>query len=370
MAKFDITEIPESTITTDLEGKLIGIYGGNSTGKTFVASRLFPGQTLFLATEKGTNAQSNLRVYPIENWSDFRDAVSQITTRNKKKREQIRNMYKCIVIDVADKLPSMASEYVVSRYNTKQAALAEKKGRDYIAVSEIGEIPYGNGWEMWRTEHDTWVDRLYNSGFCICSIFHTETKTFNRETEEEYKQIVPKSTFSYTGSSLRDGLDFVIYLESQGVDEEGKAILSKGYCVEHKDFFARSRFTYCPETIEPFTVENLKETIKIACEKEAESQGGSGITNIEAIKKKEAEMEAKKLTAEELIKMIEPLVKALMRSPYKAYATSLVIQYLGENEEGKPNKISQCTEDDVDVLQTLYDEFLDLAKEKDIEWEE
>lgn len=53
MGKFDITEITKTTITTGLAGKIIGIYGTNNTGKSYVSARLFPGKTLWLATEKG-----------------------------------------------------------------------------------------------------------------------------------------------------------------------------------------------------------------------------------------------------------------------------------------------------------------------------
>lgn len=54
MGKFDITEITKTTITTGLAGKIIGIYGTNNTGKSYVSARLFPGKTLWLATEKDT----------------------------------------------------------------------------------------------------------------------------------------------------------------------------------------------------------------------------------------------------------------------------------------------------------------------------
>lgn len=370
MSIVDITEIPLSTITTGLEGKLIGVYGGNSTGKTSVLAQLFPGQTLWLATENGTNAQSGLNVGTIDEWGDFRRAVTQLTTKNKKKREKVRSMYKCVVLDVADKLPALACDYIINNYNTKQSELAEKKGVSFTPIKTIGEIPYGAGWDMWRVEHDTWVNRLYNSGFCICSIFHPETKVFNREKDNEYTQIIPKGTASNPGAILRDELDFMIYLEGQGVGEDGKPIKSKGYCFEHKEFFARSRFTYCPEEINPFTPENLRETVRIACEREIEAQGGKGVTNEEAIQNKEAMQEKNKLTYTDLISMIEPVYKALVKSEHKAYAIALVTEYFGADENGKPAKISQCTEKDTAMLQILYDEFIDFAEDKGVEWED
>ena len=81
MGKFDICDIPVSTITTGLEGKIIGLFGTNNVGKSYVAARLFPNKTLWLATEKGYNAQGGLRPYDIENWNDFReDMLKHITS--------------------------------------------------------------------------------------------------------------------------------------------------------------------------------------------------------------------------------------------------------------------------------------------------
>lgn len=369
MAIVDITKIPISTITTGLEGKLIGIYGGNSTGKTSTLARLFPGKTLWLATENGTNAQSGLRIGVVEDWNDFRIAVSQLTPKSQKKRTEIREMFKCVVIDVADKLPALAKDYILKTYNTEQSRLAEKKGKEYSPIKSIQSIPYGAGWDLWRSEHDAWVNRLYNSGICVCSIFHPELKTLNHGQENEYTQIIPKGTASNPGSILRDELDFVIYLEGQGVSEDGKPLKSKGYCFEHKEFFARSRFAYCPEEINPFTPENLRETIRIACEKEIEAQGCEGITNEQAIQSKE-EQENNKLTHTDLINMIEPLYKALVKSEHRNYVLSLIADYFGTDENGRPNKISQCTEKDRDILQVLYNNFFDFAEAKDINWEE
>ena len=363
MAKFDITEIEESTITTDLAGKIIGLVGLNNTGKSYVSARLFPGQTLWLATEKGYSAQSGLRPYDIEVWDDFRDAVSQLTTRNKKKREKVREMYKCVVVDVADRLPSLCNSYIINQYNIKNS---EKE--DYRPISEISEIPFGGGYASLNKEIDTQINKLALSGYCVVLIFHEEIRKI-KENGVEREYIVPKSTFNRAGNCLKDIPDFMIRLESQGVDEEGNAILSKGYCVQHKDFFARSRFTACPPVIDPFTADNLKETVRIACEREAEIQGAKTVTYAEE-EQTRADNKAKKTkTHTELIEMIEPVYKAIRATPYKSVANSAVNTYLGNDENGKPRKVSMATETDVEQLQLIYNELVNFAEDKNIDWE-
>lgn len=134
---------------------------------------------------------------------------------------------------------------------------------------------------------------------------------------------------------------------------------------QHKEFFARSRYTECQPIIDPFTEENLKNAIKLACEKEAEKLGVKAITFAEEESKKEKVKEEKSKTYEDLKNMIQPIYKALYTAKYKNFVDSVVTQYLGENK-----KISQTTNEDKDSLQYIYDKLLDFAEEKNVDWEE
>lgn len=360
----DITALAESTITTGLEGKILAWYGTNNTGKSYVASHIYPGQTLWCATEKGYNAISGMRVVDIENWGDFRSVVSQLTTRSKSKREKVREMYKCVVVDVADKLPDMVAAYTVSEYNTMKQANAVKNGETYTPVSGVGDIPYGGGYASARKELDLQINKLALSGFLVVLIFHDETKKVDPRNPNSADYTFPKNTMSKAGNALKDLPDFMIYLESQGVDENGHPILSIGHCVQHEAFFARSRFTECPEEINPFTVDNLRETVKIACEREAEKQGATTITYAEEEQKREDDKAKKKVTHTELIDMISPVFKALLKANYKAATMAIVETYLGEGQ-----KVSEADETQIENLQCIYDNLVNLADEKKVDWE-
>lgn len=365
MGKFDICDIPVSTITTGLEGKIIGLFGTNNVGKSYVAARLFPGNTLWLATEKGYNAQGGLRPYDIENWNDFRDAVAQLTTRNKEKRKKVRDIYKCVVVDVADKLPMLSSAYIINQYN-----MSHQDEENFTPATNLTDIPWGGGHSAQQKELDSQITKLALSGYCVVLIFHDEIKVLKDENKKEYEYIVPKNTFTKAGNALKDIPDFMIYLQSNGVDEDGRAILSTGYCVQHKEFFARSRFTECPDVINPFTVENLKETVKIACEKEAEKTGARAVTYEEEDKARQEAKAQKKSTVKEMQDKLAPVFKAIIDANYKKYAMGIVEQYLGVDDKGKPIKISSVKdESQVDNLQCIYDALVNFADEKNIDWE-
>lgn len=360
----DITKLEESTITTGLEGKILAWYGTNNTGKSYVASHIFPGQTLWLATEKGYNAIAGMRLVDITSWKDFRDTVSQLTITNKAKREKVRSMYKCVVVDVADKLPDMVASYVISQYNTQRQVAAENKGESYIPVTDMSGIPFGGGYATARKELDAWINKLALSGYLVVLIFHDEEKKLVPNAQNSPLYTFPKNTFSKAGNALKDIPDFMIYLENQGEDEDGNPKLSVGHCVQHTEFFARSRFTQCPPRIEPFTVDNLKETVRLACEREAELQGVKTIDYATEAENRAKIDAKKKLSHTELIDMINPVFKALYAANYKAAVQGIVEQYLGEGA-----KVSQATENQVEMLQCIYDNLVDLATEKEVEWE-
>lgn len=360
----DITNLEETTITTGLEGKILGWFGTNNVGKSHVASKLFPGKTLWLATEKGYNAISGMRKVDIDTWNDFRQVVSQLTVKNEKKREKVRAMYQCVVVDVADRLPNLATAYIISTYNTQNA---EKS--DFSPITELSGVPYGGGYAMLNKEMDSQINKLALSGYCVVLIFHDEIRKV-KDGRDEYEYIVPKNTFNKAGNALKDIPDFMIYLESQGVDENGKAVLSIGHCVQHKEYFARSRFTECPETINPFTADNLKETVRIACEREAEKQGATTITYAEEETQREKEKADKKKSAAELIEEIKPIYGALRKAKFTAAVNGIVGDFLGYDANDKPNKISEADDSKIEALQCIYDKLVDMAEEKGIDWEE
>ena len=109
--------------------------------------------------------------------------------------------------------------------------------------------------------------------------------------------------------------------------------------------------------------------IKIACEREAESLGARTVTYEEEEAARNEVKQAKKATHTDLIEMIQPVFKALFEAKYKTVALSIVEQYLGVDDNGKPCKVSEAEETDVDALQCIYDNLVNFAEEKDVEWE-
>ena len=66
----DILNIEPTTISRDLKGKYICIYGPAKVGKTTFASRA--PKNLLLAFEKGYNGLAGVKAVDINKWSDLK----------------------------------------------------------------------------------------------------------------------------------------------------------------------------------------------------------------------------------------------------------------------------------------------------------
>lgn len=345
MAKdFDIFDIEETSITNGLEGKIVLIYGDNNTGKSKVSSQLFPHQTLFIATERGYNALGGIKKVDVMDWITFRKVVKQLT--DKKKSAKAHELYKAIAIDVADRLPALCQSYIC----------------DKNEVDNISDIAWGGGYAQLKQEFDKQINTLALSGYLVVLICHAQTndKYTNPVTGEEYAYTYPKNTDNKVGCVLKDIPDFSIYLQNNGTDADENVVLSTGICSHRKNVFARSRFTQCPTRIEPFTADNLKEVVKIACEKEAEALGVECISFEEQLKKNEAELDSMKPSLEDLVGDIRAYGKALKE--YADECKDIMEKYLGEGVQ-----LSKVTETQYDKLEFVLNDLMDLAEKKNIE---
>lgn len=348
MADFDLLNLEETKINSSMEGKIVLLYGTNNTGKSKVASLIYPHKTLFIATEKGYNALGGARVVDTLDWNTFRQAVSQLT--KKKTFKKMHETYKTVVVDVADRLPDMCAAYI-----------CEKNGE-----ASLADIPYGGGYAQQKTEFNNQINKLALSGYLVILICHDETndKYTDPVTGKEHPYTYPKNTMSKAGNPLKDIPDFCIYLQNNGTDEEGNVVLSTGIVSHRKNVFARSRFTKCSTVIEPFTAENLITTVRDACVAEAKDLGVECVDefDFDAVLHEDDNIEEEKqMTHGELVKRINTIGKILYKD-YSSDVTAIIERYLGEGV-----KVSKTTEAQNDKLQFVINDLTDFAEKLSID---
>lgn len=343
----DLLNLEEVKISGDLAGKIIEIYGGNNLGKSKVSSQLFPNKTLFLATEKGYNGLGGIKKVDVTDWKTFRDVVSSLVPKKEEDLKKIQEAYKCVVVDVADRLPDMCNTYICN-----------KNG-----VENISDIAWGGGYSQLKQEFSNQLNKLVLGSYCVILICHEVTKEITNEvTGEKYMYTQPRSTDGKVGEVLKDIPDFCIFLENLGADENGNVILSNGHTTQHKHFFARSRFSQCPPKIEPFSALNLREVVRKTCENEAKLLGVECVNNEQLIEQQLRERASKIKTRPQLLEEIKPVMMALYNGGNQSEVTAIVEKYLGEDV-----KVSQATDGQCEQLQFILNDFIDMADRKGIE---
>lgn len=238
----DIFNPTISAVPKGLEGKTILLYGQNSSGKTKQATRM--SKPYYLGFEKGLNAIAGIPFNYITKWSDFKKLNKQFTGKDAAKA---REVYDTIIFDTVDIAAIYCQKYVANQHGAT-------------------DISSGNGgfglWQQYKEEFWGEVDKLTSVGFTVVFIGH-ETR------DKDTNQIIPEGDKRSMGI-VRDLADVIVYLQTNGTDEDGEVIKSTGYVREHQEFFARSRFDLMPNVIDPFTAENLEKALEIGIQRQEE----------------------------------------------------------------------------------------------------
>lgn len=315
MAKVDIFNPQESVIAKGLEGKAIMIYGGNNVGKTYVATRM--SKPYVILTESGLNAQSGVKYNRINKWSEFLSAIDQFTSP--KTVEKAREMYDTIVIDEVYAASLLCQDFVIETYGDGALTLGDSEGKI-------------NLYQQYERNFFKAINKLLSCDYTVVFIGHA--------TEKKDGQIYPKGDKRCLNPII-DNCDFVLYVHSNGVDENGNLIRSSAYLTETKEYFARSRFEHCPPCIEEFSAENLEAAVVEAIEKDELINHSVVTTYQEQKTKNTGEVVDFDLTLQE----VKNVGKAIAKAGFSDAVTEVVEGILGVGK-----RVVDCSKRQVDAL--------------------
>lgn len=327
---FDIFNPQVSVVAKGLEGKLILVYGSNSLGKTKQATRM--NKPFYLGFEAGLRAIAGVPFLPINKWSDFKKINKQLC--DPKTIDKAKEQYSTIIFDEV---------YTASKYC--QDFLCKKHG-----VETIGDGNGGFGlWKEYENEFWNEFDKLAKAGYTVLFIGHEQ---YDKETSK----IIPKGDVRSMGV-VRDNCDLVVYLTSNGVDEEGKVIKSTGWTAETDKFFARSRIDYIDTIIPEFTAESLESAVITAVERQEEYEGITAVSYSEQV----GTFTSSALDFEKLQAETTELLNELASSG--EYDVDDLLELVAKHL-GKDNKVSEAKPRQVEALSILFDELTDVKNSK------
>ncbi|MCY9377236.1 ATP-binding protein [Bacillus sp. T17B1] len=320
----DIFNPQVSVVAKGLEGKVITIYGSNNLGKTKQSTQMK--KPLYLPFEKGLNAIAGVQFMPINSWADFKKVNKQLT----KNAEKAKEMYQTIIVDEVDAFAKYATRYVCEQYDVERI----KDGNDGFGL-----------WKEYETEVWEEINKLIGVGFTVIFIAHA--------AEDKKGKVYPKGDKRVLAPVI-DNSDIVLYLSSNGVDEDRKVIKSSAWLAETEEHFARSRFDYIDTYLPEFTAENLEKAIIEAVERQEQAEGIVAVTYEEQKQNNASE----ELDFKSLMDQIKEIGMKLNEEGRLEEVNEITEKHLG-----KGIKVTECSRKQVGVMSVILDDLKDLLAE-------
>ena len=320
----DILNIKPSVISRDLKGKYVLLYGKQKSGKTTAAAS-FP-KALLCAFERGYNGLGGVMAQDINSWSDFKSVLRQL------EKPEAKELYQTIVIDTV----SIAWDYC-------EQFICRQNG-----VQKISEIPWGGGYSACKKEFESALRKITMMGYGVVLIAHNASRIEKTADGSEIEIISPD--LPKRAAEICNGIvDIIGYIGTEWVDGEAKRWL---YTRETPTLFAGSRFKYMAPKI-PFGYDELVNAIAEAIEL---SEKNDGVTVVD-----KAELTSTKspLVFADVRAHAQELWTKLVGNSDNAEMASTILKKI-EMIMGHRMKLSEFTEDQVELLQLVVDEMEDM----------
>lgn len=321
----DIFNIQPTTISRDLKGKFVCIYSLPKVGKTSMACQ-FP-KNLLLAFEKGYNAISGIKPQDITKWSDFKLVLRQL------ERPEGRQVYDTVTIDTIGIAWEMCEQYVCAQNG----------------VQKIADIPWGGGYSACKKEFESCLRKITQLGYGLVIIAHVDKRMEKRADDSEVEILgpaIPKRAYEIVNQLV----DIIGYIDITW-DEEGN---SERWLYTRKTptVMAGSRFKYLAPKIK-FGYNELVTAISDAIDKSEKLDGATVVETTEQVV--EEALDYKKIR-EEASELWRELVE---KDPENAPVILKKVEMIF----GRPMKLSEITEDQVDLFNLVVLDMKDMLKD-------
>lgn len=317
----DILNIQPSVISRDLRGKYTLLYGKPKSGKT-TAAVSFP-NALLCAFEKGYNAIGGIRPVDITRWSDFKMVLRQL------EKAQAKEMYETIVIDTVSIAWTACEDFICAQHG----------------VQKIGDIPWGGGYSACKKEFENALRKITMLGYGIVLIAHSATRIEKDANSSEIEIISPD--LPKRAAEICNGLvDIIGYIGSERENGEDVRYL---YTRPTPTLFAGSRFKHLAPKIK-FGYHELVAAISEAIDKSEQLDGATVVEKMEIQSMETLDFNAVRAEAQEL------WTKLVGADAENARVICKKIEMIF----GRPIKLSEVTEDQVDLMQLVVLEMRDM----------
>lgn len=318
----DILNLKPSVISKDLREKYILLAGQPKIGKTEFCS-MAP-DALILAFEMGTNARPGAMVQPIEKWSDLKLVLRQL------EKPEAKAKFSTICIDTVSIAYDVCEKYICAQNS----------------VQKIGDIPYGGGYAALSKEFESSLRKITMLGYGLIMTCHLKESADDNGNVIGYKPDLNNRCLK-----IVNGLVDIIGVITQTWNENGESerwIQTRAT----QTVQAGSRFRYLEPKIR-FGYQEFVDALAKAIEAE-EANGATVVDKIERAHEENIDFNSLFNEAKELwFKLVgtgddasEEVANAILKK------VEIIM--------GHKMKISEFTEDQVDLLALVVDEMREM----------
>jgi len=325
----DIFNPQKTVIAKGLEGKSFLIYGSNSLGKTAQCVRM--SKPFVIATESGLNATVGVAYNRVNTWADFKKLVKQFTS--KATVDKARELYDTIIIDELYASALLCQDYIQTVIGGGALTLGD--------TVDGGKV---NLYQAYEKEFFKMVNTLLSCNYTVVFIGHEQEKDGKMYPKGDKRSVDP----------VKDFVDYVIYLKSNGVDDEGRVVPSSAYLAETDTFFARSRFDTTPTCLPVWSAEALEEAVKIGV---AGKEKESGLKAV-SYEEQKAQNTSVSYDYDEVMDQLQEVGQRFAGAGKMDELTEIVEETLGRGK-----KVSECTKKQLDAMVIILDNLQDRANE-------
>jgi len=325
----DIFNPQKTVIAKGLEGKSFLIYGSNSLGKTAQCVRM--SKPFVIATESGLNATVGVAYNRVNTWADFKKLVKQFTS--KATVDKARELYDTIIIDELYASALLCQDYIQTVIGGGALTLGD--------TVDGGKV---NLYQAYEKEFFKMVNTLLSCNYTVVFIGHEQEKDGKMYPKGDKRSVDP----------VKDFVDYVIYLKSNGVDDEGRVVPSSAYLAETDTFFARSRFDTTPTYLPVWSAEALEEAVNIGI---AGKEKESGVKAV-SYEEQKAQNTSVSYDYDEVMDQLQEVGQRFAGAGKMDELTEIVEETLGRGK-----KVSECTKKQLDAMVIILDNLQDRANE-------
>jgi hypothetical protein len=286
----------------------------------------FP-KNLLCAFEKGYNAIAGVRPADITKWSDFKLVLRQL------EKPEARQMYDTVTLDTIGIAWEMCEQFICAQNG----------------VQKIADIPWGGGYSACKKEFEACLRKITQLGFGLVIIAHVDKRIEKRADDDEVEILgpaIPKRAYEIVNQLV----DIIGYIDMTW-DEEGN---SERWLYTRKTptVMAGSRFKYLAPKIK-FGYNELVSAISDAIDKSEKLDGAVVVDTIEQVIEEKLDYKA---IREEASMLWRTLVE---KDPENAPIILKKVEMIF----GRPMKLSEITEDQVDLFNLVVLDMKDMLED-------